>query len=151
MKRTILRKLLVTICTFIITPLLISLITFIAGDASFSFVERVVSAFLIFSIYVAPVLFLYVLPVSVLSEYVSRRYRYRCLVSFFIHMGFSIVFFSLFLLIPIFDHRSEAVYNTLDRFVLFLSYTINIIFFLYWLVDELFLRLWGDRRQQFKK
>ncbi|SFS42025.1 hypothetical protein SAMN05444972_10246 [Marininema halotolerans] len=142
MKKVIKRKLLVTICMVFITSLYISIIPWEGLLAGFGTRVSIFIAFLFFS---SPFLFLYALPVSIYSDFVSRSYRYRWLVSLLIHIGFSSI---LLLISPILFSKEAINYYTFDYKIFLYEYTyFNFIAFLYWLVDEFFIRLWDRRRK----
>ncbi|SFS42007.1 hypothetical protein [Marininema halotolerans] len=146
MKKITLRKLLVTICMVFITSLYISLF---ANESILSTFSTRVSIFIAFLFFSAPVLFLYALPVSIYSDFVSRSYRYRWLVSLLIHIGFSSI---LILISPIFIVKGGVGFEVFDSaFFFYLFIPLNFIAFLYWLLDELFLRLLGEGREHIKK
>ncbi|SFS80470.1 hypothetical protein SAMN05444972_10841 [Marininema halotolerans] len=133
MKNILLRKSLALMGLLLILLLLINII-----PTEFNFDDKI-NIFLMYLFYLGPVLIIFVLPVSVLSDFISKKYQYRWLISFFIHMTFS---FIPFLIIPLFSTIDNKLVNS---FVFILYYTLNITFLLYWLMDELFLRLWSRR------
>jgi hypothetical protein len=76
---------------------------------------------------------LYALPVSILAEYLSQKIRYRRLLSFFIHVAFSIAFFT-------YVKRAEGEIQLFNPG--------NLIAILFWGLDEWFRYLQEKKRIQ---
>ncbi|WP_078380786.1 hypothetical protein [Sutcliffiella halmapala] len=103
----------------------------------FFFIER--TAFIIFiGMYLLPILLLYGVPVSILSDFTTKRLKgvIRAILALFIHLFFATMFY----LIPIYLGWEESIsFSDLKTFL------VNFIFMLcilasslFWCIDEIF-------------
>ncbi|SFS98592.1 hypothetical protein SAMN05444972_1158 [Marininema halotolerans] len=118
-----------------ITPIYI----FVISKDSFLMEGAFLPAYIVHLLFSVPVFLLYALPVSIFSEFLSKKHHYRWLVSLFIHIGFTSI---LIILLPLLIDNGYQVFEFtffFDRFI-----PLNFIAFLYWLVDEWFIWLWRE-------